>query len=283
MSRIRKIVNSLQTKLIIAFVALIVVIAGGTYLYTYGQTKTALLQGTQEDLAQVIGVASTQFTAPEIAQIAQFKAGDDATPAYLAIVAKLQEMRSVSPNISNFYIMQIRGDKVVFLVDDAEDDAAQVGEVYEHPEANLFLADKGIQVSPDLYTDEWGTYLSGYAPIKGTSGASTLIIGADVLADTVIARENFIGNTIYFVMGFAILIAGVIIGLFSLTIIRDIKKLNKVAEKISMGDTDVSVDVHRKDEIGELATSFGRMVASLKIMMAVDGEPESAEPDSKLK
>jgi HAMP domain-containing protein len=84
-------------------------------------------------------------------------------------------------------------------------------------------------------------------------------------------------------MGFAILIAGVIIGLFSLTIIRDIKKLNKVAEKISMGDTDVSVDVHRKDEIGELATSFGRMVASLKIMMAVDGEPESAEPDSKLK
>jgi adenylate cyclase len=99
-------------------------------------------------------------------------------------------------------------------------------------------------------------------------------------AAKVVERENFIGNTIYFVMAFAILIAGVIIGLFSLTIIRDIKKLNKAAEGISMGRTDVTVDVHRRDEIGELAGSFGRMVASLKIMMSADEQPESANPDS---
>jgi HAMP domain-containing protein len=30
------------------------------------------------------------------------------------------------------------------------------------------------------------------------------------------------------------------------------------------------MDVERKDEIGELAESFGRMVASLKIMMMTD-------------
>ena len=34
-----------------------------------------------------------------------------------------------------------------------------------------------------------------------------------------------------------------------------------------MGDMDVDIDVRRKDEIGELANSFGRMVASLKLMM----------------
>jgi adenylate cyclase len=52
--------------------------------------------------------------------------------------------------------------------------------------------------------------------------------------------------------------------------IRDIRKLNDTAEKISMGDTGVMVDVKRNDEIGELADSFSRMVASLKIMMADD-------------
>jgi adenylate cyclase len=280
-SKILKIANSLQTKLIVSFVALIVVIAGGTYLYTFDQTKRALLQGTQDDLAQIIGIASTQFTAQEIDQIGQFKPGDDQTPAYLAIKTKLQKMRSVSPNVSNLYIMQIQGDKVVFIVDDAEDQPALVGEVYEQPEARVFLANQSIQVSENLYTDEFGTFLSGYAPIQGTSGSSALIIGADILADTVVQRENFIGNTIYFVMGFAILIAGVIIGLFSLTIIRDIKKLNKVAEKISMGDTDVAVDVHRRDEIGDLASSFGRMVASLKIMMSADSQPEPTKPESK--
>lgn len=281
MSKIVKIANSLQTKLIISFVALIVVIAGGTYLYTFDQTKQALLQSTQDDLVQIIGIASTQFTVQEIDQIGQLKPGDDQTPVYLALKTKLQRMRSVSPNVSNLYIMQIQGDKVVFLVDDAEDQPALIGEVYEQPEQRVFLANKSIQVSENLYTDEFGTFLSGYAPILGTSGSSTLIIGADILADTVVQRENFIGNTIYFVMGFAILIAGLIIGLFSLTIIRDIKKLNRVAEKISLGDTDVAVDVHRKDEIGDLAASFGRMVASLKIMMAADSQPEPSTPESK--
>jgi HAMP domain-containing protein len=273
-------VNSLQTKLIVAFVALIVVIAGGTYLYTFDQTKTALLQGAQDDLAQIIGITSTQFSADEIAQIQQFKPGDDQTPAYVAIQAKLQKMRSVSPNVANFYVMVIRGDQVSFIVDDAQDSPAMIGDVYEKPEPRLFQATTGVQVSENLYADEFGTFLSGYAPIQGTSGASTLVVGADILADTIVNRENFIGNTIYFVMGFAILIAGAIIGLFSLTIIRDIKKLNKAAEGISMGNTDVTVDVHRKDEIGELANSFGRMVASLKIMMAVDEQPESPKSDS---
>jgi HAMP domain-containing protein len=93
---------------------------------------------------------------------------------------------------------------------------------------------------------------------------------ADMLATTVIDRKNFIGSTIYLIMALGILIAALIIGLFSVTIIRDINKLNHAAQKISTGETDVIINVRRKDEIGELADSFGRMVASLKIMMDVD-------------
>jgi methyl-accepting chemotaxis protein len=278
-----KLVNSLQTKLVFSFVVLILVIAGGMYLYTFDQTKQALLQGMREDLAQIIGIASTQFSAEEIGQIRQLKAGDENTPAYLGLKKKLQDMRSVSPNISNFYIMQIQGEKIVFYVDDTDDDPAKIEEVYGEPEAKLFLANQGIQVSDALYTDKWGTFLSGYAPIVGTSGDSTLLIGADILAEKIIERQDFIGNTIYYVMGLAVVLAGVIIGLFSLTIIRDIKKLNTVAEKISMGDTNVVVDVHRKDEIGDLAESFGRMVASLKIMMAVDAKGPAGKTESKRK
>jgi adenylate cyclase len=54
--------------------------------------------------------------------------------------------------------------------------------------------------------------------------------------------------------------------------IRDIRALNDSAEKISTGDTNVLVTVVRNDEIGELASSFSRMVSSLKIMM-MDEEP----------
>ena len=303
MPKILRIANSLQTKLIVAFVALIVLIAGGTYLYTFSQTKKALLDGAREDLHQIIGIASTQFTPDEIALIQQFKTGDDGfkteeeknpsgepTAEYAAIVEKLRNMRSASPTVSNFYIFQERliddgtGKKTeqwVFLVDDAEDEPARAGSTYDQPEAALWKANDGIQVSPDLYSDEFGTYLSGYAPIKGTSGETTLVIGADILAGTIVDRENFIGGTIYIVMGLAILVAALFIAFFALTIIRDIKRLNNAAEKISTGDTNVAVNVHRRDEIGELANSFGRMVASLKIMMGVGDDPEPEKSDSE--
>jgi HAMP domain-containing protein len=278
-----KIINSLQTKLIVSFILLIVVITGGTFFITFGQTKMALLDVTRDDMLQIIGIASTHISAQEVDQIAQFKEGQDTTPEFLTIKKKLQEMRAISPNIINFYIMRIEGGKITFLVDDLVDNPAKIGDVYGKPEPRLFEAVNGPSVSDNIYTDEWGTFLSGYAPIKGTNGETLLVIGGDMQATKVIERQNFIGNTIYFIMGIAILIAGVLIGIFSLTIIRDIKKLNLAAQKISMGDTNVSMVVKRNDEIGELAESFGRMVASLKIMMSMEESPAESLPPQEEK
>ena len=43
-----------------------------------------------------------------------------------------------------------------------------------------------------------------------------------------------------------------------------IKEIAKVAEKISKGDLDVSIDITSEDEIGELANSFSIMIISLR-------------------
>ena len=130
MKKLSKIFNSLQTKLIASFILLIVVIAGGTFLFTFTQTKKALLEITREDMLQIIGIASTQFSADEINEIRSLKAGDDATPVYLSLVKKLQTMRALSPNVINFYVMQLVNGKFYFLVDDAPDDPALIGQEY---------------------------------------------------------------------------------------------------------------------------------------------------------
>jgi HAMP domain-containing protein len=272
-----KIFNSLQTKLVLSFVLLIVVIAGGIFLFTYNQTKTALLDSTRDDMSQIIGIISTQFNQQDIDALSQLQPGQEETPQFAALKQKMINMRSVSPDVDNIYVMRVEGDKVVFMVDDLSEDGAAIGQVYEDPEARLFDAVNGPVASDSLYTDEWGTFLSGYAPIKDATGKVAFIIGADMEAAKVIERQNFIGNTIYFIMAIAILIAAIIIGIFSVTIIRDIKKLNKTANEISKGNTNVSVNVDRKDEIGELAESFGRMVTSLKIMM-IDEEAIPPSP-----
>lgn len=261
--------NSLQTKLIAIFVLLILVITGGTFFTTIAQTRKALLELTRDNLRQIMGIISSQLSPDEIQSISQFKFGQDQEPAYQALVQKFRNMRAMSPEITNLYVVRVNGSQVDFLLDDGLENAAIIEQVYKKPDNKLFAAVTEIQVSENVYTDEWGTFLSGYAPVKGADGKTAFVIGADMLASTVTERENFIGNTTYLVMGIGILVATLVIGVFSLTIIRDIKKLNRAAQKIGSGETDVVIDIKRKDEIGELADSFSRMLVSSKIMMDV--------------
>jgi adenylate cyclase len=246
---------------------LILVITGGTFFTTIAQTRKALLEMTRDNLRQVIGIVSSQLSPDEIQTISQFKFGQDQEPAYQALVQKFRNMRAMSPEITNFYVVRVNGNQVVFLLDDALENAAKIGRVYKKPDNKLFAAVTDIQISDNVYTDEWGTFLSGYAPVKGADGKTAFVIGADMLASTVTERGNFIGITTYLIVGIGILVAALVIGVFSLTIIRDINKLNRAAQKINSGETDIVIDIKRKDEIGELADSFSRMVVSLKIMM----------------
>ena len=280
-----KILNSLQTKLIASFILLILVISGMTFLYTFSKTKTALLDTTRDDMSQIIGMISTQFTPQEVETLYNLKQGDETSPQFLSLKTKMQQMRSLSPNIINIYTMRLDNNQISFLIDDLplEEEPANISQFYDEPEDILFNAVDGIQVSKNTYTDEWGTFLSGYAPLKDSNGKVLVLIGADMQATEVKSRQDFIGNTIYFIISIAILLAAIIIGFFSVTIIKDIKKLNDIANKISTGDTNVTVDIKRKDEIGDLAESFGRMVASLKIMMMSSTEPPKDDKKPKKK
>ena len=266
-----KLIHSLQTKLIASFIILIIFVSAATFLYTYSETKNAMLASTRDDMANTIGMIAQQFTPQDAQAIYDLQAGQENTEQYTALVAKMQSIRALSPNIVNIYAMRIDGEQVTFLADDSDDGPAAIGDVYDQPETKLFEGVNGVSASDNIYTDEFGTYLSGYAPLKTTSG-ETLIIGADMDASTVLERENFIATTIYLIIGASIAVAAGIVGYFSLTIIRDIKKLNITAEEISKGNMNVTVNVQRKDEIGDLAESFSRMVASLKFMMSENQE-----------
>ncbi len=266
----KRAVNSLITKLILSFLVLILIISLATFLYTYSAAKNAIKYIMQNEVKEIIGTAASQITDEQIEVLKSLKPGEDNTEKYLTLANYLVNLRSNSKDVVNFYIFKKSADQIEFLLDDAiivNDGPALIGEIYEDPDAALVNNYGEITASDDFYTDEWGTFLSGYAPIKDSNGNLVAVIGADVNATNVIAKQNFIGKTIYVVIAIGIVLAAVIVGLFALTIIKDINKLNRIANKVSMGEMDVKMDVKRSDEIGDLAKSFGRMVASLKIMM----------------
>ena len=53
--------NSLQFRLTVSFILLILLITGLTYFSTYNEAKKALKETVREELTEVIGVASTQM------------------------------------------------------------------------------------------------------------------------------------------------------------------------------------------------------------------------------
>jgi adenylate cyclase len=177
--------------------------------------------------------------------------------------------------------MKLVGDKVYFIVDDSDDDPSSIGQLYAQPElTQIKEAMTSPSASPSFYSDEFGTYMSGYAPIKDANGTAVAILGVDVTAVATLQQIDNVRNTTALIIVASVVIGTIIILLFSLTLIRDIKKMNIAAEKISTGDMSASIEMKRKDEVGELASSFGRMIASLKIEMMMRDEEEMTKKEA---
>ena len=264
--------NSITTKLTAGFIILILIIAGMSVLYTLGATKSALKETTRDELTALATLSATQINGDAVKLL---RPGDESTPAFLAIRDQIYKIEKSSPEIKYVYLMRQTGDKISFIVDadyGIAEDSAKIGDVYDTPTPEMITGFTSGSADKEFTTDQWGTVMSGYAPVLDSTGSVVGIIGIDMSADRIIERQDFIGNTIYLIILIGLIITGIIIGIFSRTMICDIKSLNDSAARISTGDMDVFVTVNRKDEIGELADSFSRMVSSLKIMMMEDDD-----------
>ena len=63
------------------------------------------------------------------------------------------------------------------------------------------------------------------------------------------------------------LLAGVIAWFSARGLVNPIMKLTETAERMSLGDMNVKIDVTSRDEIGLLAQAIGRMQTSLRMAM----------------
>lgn len=70
--------------------------------------------------------------------------------------------------------------------------------------------------------------------------------------------------TMIIIIGVAVIFSLVLGLMISNIISKPVKELARAADKLAMGDIDVSVNTTRKDEIGQLMESFARMTANIR-------------------
>jgi len=176
-------------------------------------------------------------------------------------------LQKVLGEIGVKYIYTLRKveDKFVFVLDAAEKDQAEIGYECEATQAMEKALSGEASADEEFTTDEWGTYLSAYAPIKDKQGHVVAIAGVDVDASDVIGTRSRIVlqySTLLFVYVLIVVIVSFIIAG------RITKPINAVTEKMietsgKAGDMTQRLKVQTNDEIGELSHAFNKLFDTL--------------------
>jgi PAS domain S-box-containing protein len=108
-------------------------------------------------------------------------------PDYTRLRKTLMDMKRANPQLRWLYTMFLRGGKIPFAVDSVPEGVfghADPGVNYEQPPKELFdVFTSGRPVIVGPYTDEWGSFVSGFAAIRDpVSGRIIAVLGIDVNA-----------------------------------------------------------------------------------------------------
>ena len=123
---------------------------------------------------------------------------DDKSDAYLKLKNALQIMREHGTGIANAYTMRKQENgEFAFIVDGSEKDQNATGDIYPQSSVtpvlksalNINSDDKSPRSETDIYKDDWGVWLSAYAPIFTKSGQFDGIVGIDVSAQSIQDQE----------------------------------------------------------------------------------------------
>jgi len=141
-----------------------------------------------KELSQLAAIAATRVDVPAHANLTSSRQVND--PDYVRVVAPLREMLRAAPDIRYLYTTRQIGGDIVFGVDAAAPldtdgdgliDQTRLGARYDAaPEALRRAFATGLpQVSAEPYTDDWGTFVSGFQPIYGDDGRLECVLGVD--------------------------------------------------------------------------------------------------------
>jgi signal transduction histidine kinase len=179
----------------------------------YRFTQGILEERLKERLIAIVATASLQIDVDDISKVNDEH--DVNTDAYRKLVTQLQFIRNANRNMKYAYLLRPTDDPNIFyFIADADsiDPSAEIdlnqdgeindedalvmpGEEYDVSEAHELrdIAPNFPTTDAELTNDQWGTFLSGYAPIK-YQGKTAAILGIDVEVGDylILVRRTFI-------------------------------------------------------------------------------------------
>ena len=222
---------SIEVGIATSFIVLVLFTSISLSLFISSSVKQTMREDLQKQLHNVVSVGSLIIQGDELDLLVD--QSQENSPAYLNVKKQLQAVRDSSLNIRHVYTMRMGSDQSFYFIVDAEEsleEMSHLGEEYPNPtelQRKIFTHPSGAYVESVFNTDQWGTWLSGYAPIFNSQGELAGIIGADISAEHVVKYER----RMLAIILLASLIISVIVSIIGIQLSNKITKPLKLLEE----------------------------------------------------
>lgn len=263
--------RSFRFKLTMLMIFLMIFSGALSNFGVYEYSLRSQLEQLRDKLMTIAQAVTLTIDADSVLQIPLNPEGDK-SGAYKNVEEKLLRVKKLAPSIAYIYVFEKSGKKGIFrfAIDihpgnyKAELPPAKPGDYYDasrFPE--LLAAFNGPHADRKIVVDEWGIFLSGYAPIRDSSGNVIAVLGIDMSAEDVYNLQKAVRYRAIAVLTLGVIVSLLLGSLASDKVTSRIEKLTEGIRRISSGDLAYEVKVKGKDEISELARSFNHMAKRL--------------------
>jgi len=209
---------------------------------------------------------------------------DKNDPFYEETRVKLLQLKELSGCRYLYTMSQVNGNTWQYIIDGSAepDDSDNFSDIGDKEDTSSYdVAFKRVMISGKTESgelveqDEWGWIVSIYSPIKNSAGKIVGIAGCDFngtnLHDSLVSEiklQSIIGG-ISIIFGIALAV------FFMRMIFTPINNINVILKEISLGEGDLTkrINIHRNDEIQELATYFNMTLDKIRnLIVAIKGE-----------
>jgi signal transduction histidine kinase/HAMP domain-containing protein len=253
MSRIK---FNFTMKLFLSHVVAILIVSGSVGTYFYHNAYESTIEQLRSRLLHTAAILSQTVDVNDLLDVRS--TADVDLPGYQKVLTRLRFLRQTNPDVAYLYVMRREGEKLYFVIDsDASSRQAMPGHEYLQPTPSLWLGFDRPAVDQDIYQDEWGEFMSGFAPLSG--GQGQYLLGLDMKADEVKKklRQLQISGIISLVV--SILMALVFSRLLAIYFHRPIVTLVARCQAIAAGKLEERVNARTGDEWDHLIGAFNQM------------------------
>lgn len=250
----KKISIASQLFLFILGAALIVALIVGGVAYT--NMSSFLEKKTKDNVKEIAAIAAENVDGEAFVRA---RAGDEEA---LAAVKDSLSFFLVGDSVEYIYtLMPKDAENFQFVVDTDPEDPGEYAEDYA-AETEMFEAMKGsATVTATPVTDEWGTFYSGYAPIK-VNGTAAGIVAVDYQASSIRASLAVLIRNILIAVGLAVVFAVAAAFAVSVKMRRNFQKVNDKILEVASDDGDLTkvLDIRSGDELEVIGNSLNTLL-----------------------